>query len=132
MHEELEPEERPRTWGGRRPGAGRPPGRIDQRPRELREAMIDGANNSDYGKDPEHPDQPGDLERFFTTLANNNIGIYCMLFGKLIHRHIYTQSEVRAEVTYQSVDDVKRALEEAGMPIKQIEVLILRACDPYA
>jgi len=54
-------------------------------------------------------------------------GIYCMLFEKLIPRHIHTQSEVRAEVTYQSVDDVKRALEEAGMPIKQIEVLILRA-----
>ena len=54
-------------------------------------------------------------------------GIYCMLFEKLIPRHIHTQSEVRAEVTYQSVDDVKRVLEKAGMPIKQIEVLILRA-----
>lgn len=41
----------------------------------------------------------------------------------MIPRQIHTQSETTVEVTYQSVDDVKRALEEAGMPRKLIEQL---------
>jgi hypothetical protein len=38
------------NWGGSRPGGGRPKGSIDSRPREIREAMIQGAINSDLGK----------------------------------------------------------------------------------
>ena len=73
MHEELEPEEQPRNWGGRRPGAGRKPHSSPGATQDLRNAMMNGARNSDYGKDPAYPNQPGDLERFFTTLANNNL-----------------------------------------------------------
>ena len=45
--------------------------------------MFAAAESSEYGKDPSNPNAPGNLTRFFTTLANNNIGVFCMLFGKI-------------------------------------------------
>ena len=123
MPQEPEIQYEPRNWGGKRQGAGRKPLIPNDYTREIREAMFAAAENSEYGKDPSNPNAPGNLTRFFTTLANNNIGVFCMLFGKMIPRQIHTQSEGTVEVTYQSVDDVKRALEAAGMPLKLIEQL---------
>ena len=100
--------------------------------RALKEAMFEGAENSVYAKDPQDLSKPGSLvqfltwvadNRFFTTLANNNIGVFCTLFGKMIPRQISMQSDTTVDLTYHSVDDVKRALEAAGMPLKQIEQL---------
>jgi hypothetical protein len=41
----------------------------------------------------------------------------------MIPRQISMQSDTTVDLTYHSVDDVKRALEAAGMPLKQIEQL---------
>jgi hypothetical protein len=75
------------------PGSGRKPGVLNKYSRELKEAMF--------------PVQ------------------YLQELTKFIPREINARmrTEIKAEVTYQSVDDVKRALEEAGMPSKQIEQL---------
>ena len=81
------------NWGGRREGAGRPKGSIDPRPRELREAMIEGAKNSKYGKDPNNPEAPGTLENFFANAADENLADFLVLFGRLIPRQINTQVE---------------------------------------
>jgi hypothetical protein len=107
--------------GGVRPGAGRPPGQPNALTAQLREALIAGAINSKYGKDDEHPD--GDLVTFFTNLANEHIGLFCSLFGKSIPKFIQTQSDNTLNVTYRSIEEVKLAMEQAGMSIKQIAQL---------
>ena len=71
-------------WGGARPGSGRRKGRIDLRPREIREAMLGGAMDSDYGLDPDHPDEPGDLRLFFKNMANKNLDLFSQMPIKLI------------------------------------------------
>jgi hypothetical protein len=119
--DETNDQQPPRRIGGKRPGAGRPPGQPNALTAQLREALITGAVNSDYGKDPEHPDQPGSLERFMVTLANRNIGLFCGLFGKSIPRHIETQSKATLDVTYRSMEEVRLAMIEAGMAPKMIE-----------
>jgi hypothetical protein len=113
------------NWGGPRPGAGRPKGSVDSRPREIREAMIQGAINSDYGKDPDHPEREGDLVRFFTNMANKNLDLFGAMLMKLIPRQISTQSEATIDigVVYRSVDEVRHAMEDAGMSTKQIEAI---------
>ena len=80
-----------------------------------------GAINSKYGKDDEHPE--GDLVTFFTNLANEHIGLFCSLFGKSIPKFIQTQSDTTLNVTYRSIEEVKLAMEQAGMSIKQIAQL---------
>ena len=78
------------NWGGYRPGAGRPRGSVfdgGPSPKVLREAMIAGATNSKWAKDPEHPERPGTLENFFRNVAEENIGVFCSLFARLIPRH---------------------------------------------
>jgi hypothetical protein len=104
--------------GGVRPGAGRPPGQPNALTAQLREALIAGAINSKYGKDDEHPN--GDLVVFFTNLANEHIGLFCSLFGKSIPRHIQTQSNASLNVIYQTTEQVKQAMIEAGLTVKQI------------
>ena len=82
------------TRGGWRPGAGRPKGSMNDTgisPRELRIAMIQGAVNSKWAKDPAHPDRPGTLENFFKNIAEANIGVFCSLFARLIPRHTTVQ-----------------------------------------
>jgi hypothetical protein len=107
--------------GGVRPGAGRPPGQPNALTAQLREALMAGAINSKYGKDDEHPE--GDLVTFFTNLANEHIGLFCSLFGKSIPKFIQTQSDNTLNVTYRSIEEVKLAMEQAGMSIKQIAQL---------
>lgn len=63
----MSEEEKPKSgWGGKREGSGRPKGRVDPRPREIREAMLLGAATSDLGRDAEHPD--GGLVVFFSNM----------------------------------------------------------------
>ena len=54
-------EEHNKNYGGRRPGAGRKAGVPNKSPRDLKQAMFDGAVLSDYAKDPKHPNAPGSL-----------------------------------------------------------------------
>ena len=107
--------------GGVRPGAGRPAGQPNALTAQLREALIAGAINSKYGKDDEHPD--GDLVTFFTNLANEHIGLFCSLFGKSIPKFMQTQSDTSLNVTYRNIEEVKLAMEQAGMSSKQIAQL---------
>jgi hypothetical protein len=110
--------------GGARPGAGRKPNIPNNLTRELREAIVYAARNCEYGRDPEHPDQPGSLERFFVTLADRNMSLFCMLLSKGIPKYIESQSTATLDITtYQTIDQVKQAMIEAGMAPKMIEQL---------
>jgi hypothetical protein len=113
------------NWGGSRPGGGRPKGSIDSRPREIREAMIQGAINSDLGKNLKHPDEPPDLINFFTNIANKNYELFCTMLIRLIPRQINTQTDVTADidVVYRSTEEVRRAMSDAGFGSKQIAAI---------
>lgn len=113
------------NWGGRREGAGRPRGSIDARPRELREAMLNGAILSKYGKDREHPDQPNSLENFFKNVADDHLADFLALLSRLIPRQINSQvkSTIGINIEYRSIAEVKNAMLEAGMTVKQIEAI---------
>jgi hypothetical protein len=112
--------------GGVRPGAGRPPGQPNALTAQLREALMAGAINSKYGKDDEHPN--GDLVVFFTNLANEHIGLFCSLFGKSIPKFIQTQSDSTLSVTYQSMEEVRSAMQASGLTLRQISQI--EACLP--
>ena len=104
---------------------GRPKGRIDSRPREIREAMIQGAINSDLGKNLKHPDEPNDLVSFFTNIANKNYELFCTMLIRLIPRQINTQTDVTADigVVYRSTEEVRRAMSDAGFGSKEIAAI---------
>jgi hypothetical protein len=108
------------------PGAGRPPGALNKFTRELKDAMLAGAENSIHAKDPNDPNAPGTVTQFMTNVANKYPDKYAQMLTKFIPQQYHMQrTEIRAEVTYQSVDDVKRALvEEAGMTLQQVEALV--------
>jgi hypothetical protein len=68
---------------------------IDQR--ELYDALIEGAKNSKYGRDPQRPDQPGDLRRFFTNVLNENPAAILMLFGEMIQHEVSTEPQINTD-----------------------------------
>jgi hypothetical protein len=59
-----------------------------------------------------------------TNIADKFPDKYMQALTKLLPQQYNMQkTEFRAEVTYNSADEVKAALEEAGLTLKQIEVL---------
>ena len=97
---------------------GRKPGTPNKFTRKMKEAMFAGAENSIHARDPRHPDAPGTLTQFRTTIANP--AQYLQVLSKFIPQQINAQTETTVEIVYNSIDDVKRALEDAGMPLKPI------------
>ena len=119
----MSDEEKRNTWGGKREGSGRPRGRVDPRPREIREAMLLGAATSDLGRDAEHPE--GDLVVFFRTLCNKELPLFVGLLNRLIPKQINTQTEstIGLEVTLNTVQDVRREMERQGFSPRQISAI---------
>jgi hypothetical protein len=68
--------------------------------RELYDALIEGAKNSKYGRDPQHADQPGDLTRFFTAVCNENVAAFCALLGAIIEHEAQTEARESVESQY--------------------------------
>jgi 16S rRNA C967 or C1407 C5-methylase (RsmB/RsmF family) len=98
--------------------------RLNKFTRELKDAMLAGAENSIHAKDPNDPNAPGTVTQFMTNVANKYPDKYAQMLTKFIPQQYHMQrTEIRAEVTYQSVNDIKRALEEEGFTLKQIEAL---------
>ena len=60
--------------------------------RSIIDAIISGAENSRWGRDPAHPTAPGSLQRFMTSLANEHPAAFLALFKKLIPNTIETES----------------------------------------
>jgi hypothetical protein len=52
--------------------------------RDLREALFFGAVNNKHAKNPDHPDEPGSIERVMTHCANEAPLQYIMLLNELI------------------------------------------------
>jgi hypothetical protein len=106
------------------PGPGRPKGSQNRFTRSLREALLAGAENSIYAKNENDPSAPGSVTAFLTQVANRFPDKYAQMLCKLLPQEIHTQeTEFKTEVTYNSVAEVKAALEDAGLTLKQIEQL---------
>jgi hypothetical protein len=119
-------EEKPKLgWGGPRPGSGRPRGRIDPRPKEIREMLLQACALSDYGRDPAYPDEPGSALQSFVTLANNNLDIFAQLLLKTIPRQVNQQVEstIGLEVTLNTMQDVTREMERQGFSHREISAI---------
>ena len=56
--------------------------------RSIVDAIIAGAKNSKYGRDSEHPEQPGSLTNFFTNVCDAHPAAYLKLLRKLIQPDI--------------------------------------------
>jgi hypothetical protein len=55
---------------------------------ELCTAIIEGAKASRYAKDPQHPDQPGTLTRFFASLCELHPAGFMSLLGVILEREV--------------------------------------------
>lgn len=103
---------------------GRPPGSLNKFTRELKEAMFSGAEQSIHAKDPDDPSAPGTVTQFLKTVADRYPDKYMQALMKFVPQQYHAlKTELRAEVTYNSAEEVKAALEEAGLTLKQIEQL---------
>jgi hypothetical protein len=121
----MSEEEKPKLgWGGARPNSGRKPGQTDPRPKEIREMLLQAAADSDYGRDPEHPDEPGSALRFFTSLANRNLDNFVQLLLKTIPRQVNSsvESTIGIEI-HRSLSDVRRDMEMQGFSQRQIDMI---------
>jgi hypothetical protein len=56
----------------------------DKRNRELVDAVIYGATNNKYAKDPSNPAAPGEISRFFAHCCEENPILYMQLLSKLL------------------------------------------------
>ena len=52
--------------------------------RSIIDAIISGAENSRFGRDPAHPDAPGSLKNFFTNVCNQEPVTFLSLIKKLV------------------------------------------------
>jgi hypothetical protein len=63
---------------------------------DLFDAIVKGAEESRYGKDPLHPEAPGSLTRFLTAIADKHPQVFVSLLGELL------QQEVQAELSIEA------------------------------
>lgn len=64
--------------------------------RSIIDAILLGAINSKWARDPEHPELEGSLTRFMTSLANDHPEAFVSLFKKLIQAD--TEPSIEPEV----------------------------------
>jgi hypothetical protein len=105
-------------------GAGRPVGALNKFTRELKEAMFSAAENSVHAKDQNNPDAPGSVTQFLTNVADRYPVQFMQALMKFVpQQYKMERTELRAEMTYSSADEIKRALQEEGFSPKHIEAI---------
>jgi hypothetical protein len=107
------------------PGAGRPLGALNKFTRDLKTAMLDAAVLSDFAKDPNDEDAPGTLTQYCLTMVHQFPELYFQALMRLVPREINTrlQQDTTVEVTYRSIAEVERDMENLGMSSKQIAAI---------
>jgi hypothetical protein len=112
--------------GGARPGAGRPAGVPNALTAEWREALIAAAKRSKYGRDPETGEPGEDLIQFLTRLADDHIGLFTSLVAKSIPKFIESQSRMNVDLTYRTVDQVRRDMEQVftAQQLAQLDAML--------
>lgn len=111
------------------PGAGRPPGAVNKLTRDLKSALLDAAILSPFAKDPNDENAPNSLTNYCLAMCTQFPDIYFQALMRLVPREVNTslRQESTLDITYRTVSEVRRALEESGMPLKQIEAIAAMA-----
>ena len=94
---------------------GRQPGATNKTPRLLKEALMIAAElegSNEKGKDK--------LVGFLRMMARNDLRSFAQLLGRIIPLQINTKGDIRVEVTYRTIDDVRTALADRGISLQQL------------
>jgi len=114
------PIEKPGFQKGRKKTGGRKTGEsINKTPRLLKEAImlaaeLEGSNQ--HGKDK--------LVGFLRRVAREDLKSFCTLLGRIIPTQIENKTEITTEVTYRSVDEVRRELASRGINLELVARII--------
>ena len=110
-------EERPSNSSHFQPGrgktGGRQPGVHNRTTRLLKEAILLAAELE--GRDGEGTDG---LVGFLRRMANEDLRAFAMLLGRVLPLQV---DDTRVEVTYQTVEEVRRELEAQGINIEMVK-----------
>jgi hypothetical protein len=103
---------------------GRPKGATNLFSRQLRECLLLAAEQSIWAKNENDPSAQGSVTSFLTAVADKWPDKFAQMLCKLLpQQHLMQKTEPQTEVTYENTDQVKRALEQEGFTLKQIEQL---------
>jgi hypothetical protein len=102
----------------RYPGSGRKPGQRNKHTSLLKEcilmaATIEGMN----GKGKEG------LTGFLRRIAKEDLRAFAMLLGRVLPLQIDHRTNMRVEVTYKTIEEVRRELEERGITFEAVQRL---------
>jgi len=100
--------------GGRKTGES-----VNKTPRLLKEAILMAAElegSNQHGKDQ--------LVGFLRRVAREDLKSFCMLLGRVIPTQIENRTETNIEVTYRSVDEVRRELASRGIDLELVARII--------
>ena len=105
---------------GRAKTGGRKPGTHNATPKLLKEAILMAAELE--GRDGEGKDG---LVGMLRRIANEDIRSFAILLGRVLPlQQIETRSDVKVEVAYRSVAEVRRDLEDRGISIELISEIM--------
>ena len=94
---------------------GRKQGSQNKTPRLLKEALMIAAElegSNEKGKDK--------LIGFLRMMARKDLRTFAQLLGRIIPLQINTKGDLRVEVTYRTIDDVRAALADRGISLQQL------------
>ena len=104
---------------GHKKVGGRKPQTENKTPRLLKEAILMAAElegSNQHGKDQ--------LVGFLRRVAREDLKSFCTLLGRVIPTQIETRTETSLEVTYRSVDEVRRELASRGIDLELVARII--------
>ena len=115
-------EERPSNSSHFQPGRGKTGGRQagvrNRTTRLLKECILMAAELE--GRDGEGQDG---LIGFLRRIANHDLRAYAMLLGRVLPLQVEARTDPEFEVMYQTVEEVRRELEESGVTLEMIREL---------
>ena len=88
---------------------------VNKVPKLLKEALMIAAElegSNEKGKDG--------LTGFLRMMAREDLRSFAMLLGRIIPLQINTKGDLRVEVTYRNMDDVRAALADRGISLNQL------------
>ena len=97
-------------------GAGRKPGSRNKTTRVLKEAILLAAELE--GRDGQGTDG---LLGYLRRIAAEDFRVFAMLLGRVLPLQVENKTDMRVEVTYQTVEEVRRELEERGISIDAVK-----------
>jgi hypothetical protein len=128
MREQIVPldDEKPRRkFGGAQVGAGRPLGSLNRITADIKRGLVDGILTCDYALDPNDKDAPGSISQYMRSVANKHPELFFSAVVKLLPRELHTslRQDTSVEYTFNTIYEVKRALEMEGLSNTQVAAI---------